>query len=170
MNENSVAVLIELLRRARVRGESVLILGIGNPLRGDDGAGPAVAESLAQEPKEKLFAAVAGIALENVTHLVARHQADLLILVDAVASESLAPGQWDFFPVEELDSICHTAHSLPLYLLVSLWREDRPGIDIRFVGIGIEAPADFATLSIPVEKAVKGICSLINQVWSVEIR
>ena len=69
-----------------------LVLALGNTLRGDDGAGPAVLERLASQPVpegvELLDGGLAG--LETALHLQHRRRA---IILDA-ADFGAAPGAW----------------------------------------------------------------------------
>jgi len=69
-----------------------LVLALGNPQRGDDGAGPAVLERLASQPVpedvELLDGGLAG--LETALHLQHRRRA---IILDA-ADFGAAPGAW----------------------------------------------------------------------------
>jgi len=67
----------------------VLVVGYGNPLRSDDGVGPAVAEALAADPR------LAGAEIRAEHQLTPElaldaSRASLLVLVDA--AEDLAPG------------------------------------------------------------------------------
>ncbi|MDQ4131357.1 MAG: hydrogenase maturation protease [Actinomycetota bacterium] len=73
----------------RRHGERLLVAGVGNPLRGDDGFGPAVADRLEglPEPVEVIETGIGGIAL--LQELMAGCEG--LILVDAV-DHGAAPG------------------------------------------------------------------------------
>ncbi len=77
-----------------------LVLALGNPQRGDDGAGPAVLERLASQPipdgVELLDGGLAG--LETVLHLQHRRRA---IILDA-ADFGAAPGAWRRVSLETL--------------------------------------------------------------------
>ena len=74
---------------------STLILGLGNSLRGDDGAGPAVIEWLSQRILPPGVEAVDGgtAGLDNVSMLMGHERA---IIVDA-ADIGQAPGAWARF-------------------------------------------------------------------------
>jgi hydrogenase maturation protease len=71
-------------------GEGVLVVGYGNPLRSDDGVGPAVAERLASDPR------FAGADVRAEHQLTPEHALDasnswLLVLIDA--AEGVAAGE-----------------------------------------------------------------------------
>jgi hydrogenase maturation protease len=74
---------------------STLILGLGNVLRGDDGAGPAVIEWLEQRALPAEVEAVDGgtAGLDIVSTLMGHERA---IIVDA-ANVGRAPGEWARF-------------------------------------------------------------------------
>jgi hydrogenase maturation protease len=70
----------------------VLVIGYGNPLRSDDGVGPAVAERLAGDPR---LAGAVVLAVHQLTPELAVDvsRASLLVLVDA--ADGLAAGAVD---------------------------------------------------------------------------
>lgn len=77
-------------RAAELPGSGVLIVGYGNPLRSDDGVGPAIAERLASDPR---FAGADVRTQHQLTPELALDAsgAQLLLLVDA--DDTLAPGE-----------------------------------------------------------------------------
>jgi len=88
----------------------VLIVGYGNPLRGDDGLGWHAAGRLAQTlgDEETMVLALEQLTLDLVDHLVA---SDLVIFMDACRSE--APGELTIQAVEADSPPCGTfAHHL----------------------------------------------------------
>ena len=72
-------------RPAKV-GRSIIIIGVGNPYRGDDGAGLAVARSL--RPRAPRGVAVLEQNGEPASLIAAWEGAEAVILVDAVSSGS----------------------------------------------------------------------------------
>ncbi len=77
-----------------------LILGLGNPLRGDDGIGPAVIEKLRTHPDlppyvDLVDGGTAG--LETAVLLQNRHK---VIVIDAAEMDS-PPGTWRRFTLDE---------------------------------------------------------------------
>jgi hydrogenase maturation protease len=139
--------LMELLARAQAGGQPIVLLGIGNEFRGDDAIGHLVAQGLAELELPGLRAFPVGIALENATHLVARHQAQVLLLVDAVSDLELPLGTWGFFEPEALGCFIHSTHSVPLSLFVSYWRKEIPGLEVHFIGVNIHGTATFKEVS-----------------------
>ena len=68
----------------------VVIVGIGNVLRGDDGLGPVLVERLKENAAVNCINA--GNALENHLGLISRNHPDTVLLVDAVHL-GLSPGE-----------------------------------------------------------------------------
>lgn len=131
--------LVQLLDRVAAGAATLCVLGIGNELLGDDGIGTCLARQLQEADLPGLCAIPAGIAPENAYGLVSASGASILLLVDAVAREDMAPGAWDFFDPDALDAAIHSTHSVPLSLFVRLWRGDIPGLDVQFLGINLGA-------------------------------
>ncbi len=139
--------LTGLLTRAKAAGQPIVLLGIGNEFRGDDAIGHSLAQGLEERDLPGLKAFPVGVALENSTHVVARHHAKVLILVDAVSDLEQPLGQWGFFEPEALDSFIHSTHSVPLNLFVSYWRKEIPELEVHFIGVNIHGTAMFKEVS-----------------------
>jgi len=125
-----------------------MLLGVGNRLSHDDGAGPFLAERLAGSD----WAAVdCGTSLENVGGIVERERPDLLVIADA-ARMGLKPGKVRRLPRRSVDRMLATTHGLPLSFFL-----DRLGSAANeIVLLGIE-PADLSFgegLSTEVREAV----------------
>lgn len=126
--------LRQVLGRARRRGDRILVLGLGNEMLADDAVGALVARDVADLGLgPEVLSVPVGIAIENAAHLVRRHAADVVVLVDAAAGLPRPP--WGFVAPSRLDTFCHSTHSVPLPLFVRIWREERPGARILFVGV-----------------------------------
>lgn len=92
-----------------------MLLGIGNPLQGDDGAGNYVA-GLFQ--KVGWLVLDCGTAPENFTGVVRKHSPDLLVLVDA-ADMGLPPGEIRVIPPEQIEDVGFGTHQLPIDQFIS---------------------------------------------------
>jgi hydrogenase 3 maturation protease len=109
------------------------LLGIGNPLRRDDGVGLWVAEQMQGSGWEVI---PAGPSVENSLGLLRRLAPALLVVVDA-AEMGLPPGSVRRLPIVEAERMLGSTHGLPLPFLLSMVR-DQVG---KIVLIGIQ-PAD----------------------------
>jgi hydrogenase 3 maturation protease len=97
-----------------MRGKTVIV-GIGNPLRGDDGFGPALIGRL--QGKTNLVCIDAGNAPENCLGRIAREEPDTLLLVD-VAQLDLEPGQYGVLQPEEILKCGLTTHDMSSRMLI----------------------------------------------------
>lgn len=98
----------------------VVILGVGNRWRGDDGIGPCVIDRLQGRTTALLFDC--GTAPENYVGLVVAARPDRLLLIDACAFGGF-PGEFRFFGREDIERIAAglvSTHALPIELTVAL--------------------------------------------------
>lgn len=103
-----------------------LILGIGNVLGGDDGAGNFVVQVINRRLKStdnqdrgnKIIAMDAGTAPESFTSIVRRYHPECVVLVDA-ADMGLPPGSVRLVPPERVQTLSYSSHIMPLTELIS---------------------------------------------------
>src|SRR5512143_4000926 len=104
-------------------GRSIILIGVGNPCRGDDGAGLAVARWL--RPRVPRGVTVLEHDGEPASLIAAWEGANAVILADAVSSGS-APGTIRAIDAAEtpldLDSFRHSTHSFGVAEAVELSR------------------------------------------------
>ena len=145
-----------------VKARPFLLLGMGNPLRGDDAVGHLLAADLEPLNKEGFQARAVGTSVENAMRRIRETAGGTLLLVDAVFDETLPEGDWAFYPSEQLDSVCHSTHSIPLSMLISYWQKEVPGIRVYFLGISIRSSDDMAPLSPVLQKTLQSLKSLVH--------
>jgi len=135
---------------------SKVVLGVGNRLSHDDGAGPLLAEAM----RDATWTAIdAGASLENLSGKVRAMAPDLLVIVDA-AKMGLPPGSLRRLPLESTDRMLASTHGLPLPFVLGRFR----GAARETVLVGIE-PADLSMgegLSPPVRTAVDRLRHLLE--------
>lgn len=107
-----------------------ILLGIGNPLNGDDGAGTYVA---GQFKKDGWITISCGTVPENFTGIIRKTRPDCLILVDAAAM-GLSPGDYRVIPRNRIADVSMGTHQLPLSIFID-FLADSAG---RIVLIGIQ--------------------------------
>ncbi len=160
------------LRRA-LRGR-VVVVGIGNPGRGDDGAGPRVARLLARQlspappPERGGDRIVAVIAAETTPESevgrIAELRPDAVVLVDAV-DFGAPPGSASLFVEADLTGRSGwSAHRPPLGLLMQ-YLAARTGARVLLLGI---QPADVgwgARMTEPVRAAAAAAARCLCR-WS----
>lgn len=97
---------------------SLMVLGIGNELGGDDGVGNHMVRFLNQQVdthgyEPPIHAIDTGTMPENYTSLIRRDCPDLLVLVDA-AEMGLSPGHVRLIHPERLKTVSFSTHGMPL--------------------------------------------------------
>jgi hydrogenase 3 maturation protease len=107
-----------------------ILLGIGNPLNGDDGAGIWVA---GQFRKDGWVSLSCGTAPENFTGVIRKTRPDCLVLVDAAAM-GISPGEFRIIPRHKIADVSIGTHQLPLSMLIDFLADSAS----RIVLIGIQ--------------------------------
>lgn len=108
-----------------------MILGIGNPLGGDDAIGAFVARRINKKLRRKVqnssqissalqdvISIDAGTGPEHYTSVIRKHRPDQLILVDA-ADMGLAPGSIRVLSPQKIQMVCFSTHRVPLSIFLS---------------------------------------------------
>jgi hydrogenase 3 maturation protease len=113
-------------------GEKILIITVGNSLRGDDGVGPLIAESLSSLT-EGLYCVDAGDRPESVYDRAVASDATRIIIIDA-AEFGAAVGEARIFTSDELPKTTLSTHTFPLSWLAALLEKDL-GCRVQFLGI-----------------------------------
>lgn len=127
--------VVDLIGEAR----SLVVLGIGNDLMADDGAGALIAEQLEkcqiQNKKFKMIVYRAGTTPENFTGPIGRIGPDLVLMIDA-ADMGRQTGQIAFLDPGDMGSLMHTTHNMPLSFLADYIKRTA---GCRVAAIGIQA-------------------------------
>ena len=97
----------------------VVIVGIGHPLRGDDGLGPALIDRL--KDRVRAVCLDAGSAPENYAGAVIREAPDTVLLIDAVHLER-RPGAWEILEEEEIARAGLSTHDLSPAMFIEYLR------------------------------------------------
>jgi len=116
----------------KLRGSKTLIVGIGNSLKGDDGAGPLICEQLRRAGVGADLVDV-GTVPENYIHPIIKKAPTNLIIIDAVDFEA-SPGTIRTFKPEQLNSSVFSTHTLSPRLFVDMIT-NQIEVDVYLVGI-----------------------------------
>lgn len=143
----------QLLKRLRGR---VVIIGIGNPLRGDDGAGCRAARLLLGTPHAHIFDAEE--VPENILGDVVSLMPNTLILIDSVAIDA-AVGTVALIEQGQIVNYHPTTHRMPIDLLMSYLKSET-GADIFLLGIQPHQVSFGASISPEVETS----CALLARI------
>ena len=100
---------------ARIQG-NVVIMGIGNPCRGDDAAGGLVARQIRDAPGVRVIDAQD--VPEDYLCLVVNHRPDTVVLIDSVDLDS-APGSIALLDKDQVAGYWPSTHRVPICLLMN---------------------------------------------------
>lgn len=153
--------MIEELQQ-RIQGKKVLILGIGNRLRGDDAVGSILAERLML--KVAIDIIDAGDVPENYLGPIEANGADLVLVIDA-ADLGANPGDISLVEMDKLKDVGLSTHSANLALLFKVIPADRRP-DAILVAIQPDQTETGLGLSRSVEIAIDGLEKLFVQLFS----
>ncbi len=129
----------------------VVILGVGNPLKGDDGAGSILAARLKGKSSFSVFDA--GVSPENYLDKIIKESPEAVIIVDAVDFQGKA-GEIRLFPEVEIKTVnLFATHNLSLKLIVDYLKNNLDS-DIYLVGIQPKTISMNMVLSEPVKLAM----------------
>lgn len=163
-----------LVSRAALVPPRVAVVGIGQTLRGDDGAGSAIARRLRARLQgvSAVLVLDGGPAPENQTGPLRRHRPALVILVDA-AQMGAAPGTLRWLAWEETHGMTSSTHTLPPHFLA---RYLMTLLGCQVVLLGLQ-PAD-TTLGAPFSPAVEaavgaataGLAAALRPLCTLEVK
>lgn len=143
--------------------EKLIVLGVGNELKCDDGVGPYIIKKLKEgivEDKDRLLFIDAQTVPENFTGKIRKETPTHLIIVDAC----LMGGEvGDMKVVDENDfaSIGISTHSMSLSFFVKYLQQD---CDFRIIFVGIEPESmDYAdNPTVKVEEAANEFINILK--------
>ncbi|GAG70834.1 unnamed protein product [marine sediment metagenome] len=115
----------------KLRGLTTLIVGIGNTLKGDDGAGPLVCQQLEGKTCAELIDTAT--VPENYIQPIIKKAPQNLLVIDAIDFGASA-GTISIFRPERLNSIVISTHTLSPRLFVDMITEAIE-VNVYFVGI-----------------------------------
>lgn len=141
-------------------GGKIVVVGIGNTLRGDDGAGSLVADRLAALYPGVVFDAAQ--APENYLAPVRRAAPGVVLLVDA-ADFGGRPGEVRIASIEDVEGSMLGTHAAPLSMFMRILKEDT-GADVHLLAIQAVNTGLGEGLSDHVAEAVDGLVSQLTAI------
>lgn len=138
-----------------------IVVGLGNPILGDDGVGWRVAQALSQESDLAREVEVDCLALGGLSLMERLVGYERAIIVDAICTREAPPGHVRCFPLEALPDPCtgHTtaAHDVSLQTALRVGRAMGAALPEEIIVVAVEAEHvyDFSeTLSPAIAAAV----------------
>lgn len=144
---------------ARIHGD-VVIVGIGNPCRGDDAAGSLVVRRIGDFPGARVIDAQD--VPEDYLCLVTRHRPDTIVLIDSVDLDS-TPGSVALLEKDQMKGYWPSTHRVPMCLLMDyLQRETHARIFL--IGIQPGQTDSWEAMSEEVTSSVVRIADMLNRI------
>lgn len=116
--------------QSHLRGRT-LVVGVGNPQLGDDGAGIVLVRKLSPYCSDCCLEA--GVAPENHLEPICRRRPDTVLFADAL-DMGASPGEWTILDPAWLDSNAVSSHALSLRTCAE-YIQRRCGAHCRLLGI-----------------------------------
>ena len=133
-----------------------ILLGIGNPLNGDDGVGIYVARRF---KKDNWISLACGTAPENFTGIIRKTRPSCLVLVDAAAM-GISTGEYRIIPRDKIEDVSMGTHQIPLSLLIDFLSDTVERIIL--IGIQPERTGTGEEISLPVRKGADRLLSVLS--------
>jgi len=137
---------------------AVVVMGIGNPLRGDDAAGSLAARRILGSPGVSVIDAQD--VPENYLLRVVNQQPDTIVLIDSVDMDS-APGAVALLDRDQIAGYWPSTHRMPISLLMKILGQETHA---HVIGIGIQpAHTEFLRpMSDAVAASVAYVAGMLN--------
>jgi hydrogenase 3 maturation protease len=142
----------------------VLVIGAGNSLKGDDGLGCVLSETLKKYGNIDVLDA--GVSIENYLGTIIKKKPDTIIIVDAVHFDAPA-GTIDIFEQPDFPVTHFSTHGMSLQFFFDMLHNE--GItNIILIGIQPESMDMGAEMSEPVKKAIVRLENVLRRVLELQ--
>jgi hydrogenase 3 maturation protease len=145
----------------RLRGKRTVILGIGNPLQGDDAVGPCLVDFL--QGRVEAILINAGEVPENYLSSIQAAQPEVVLIV--VALELGAEAGWmTIIDADRLRAIENFTRN-PGLAFLAVMIQDTTGAEVILVGVQPEATSFAAQLSVSVNRTLDSLEEMLVSVY-----
>lgn len=144
----------------------MVVLAIGNELRGDDGLGPLFANKLSQiaENSSDVIVIDGGTVPENFTGSLRKEKPTHVILIDAVEMNG-APGDIKFIEKEKISQFNVSTHAMPISFLIK-YLETTSSFEIILLGIQPKKMVLGEKITLEVENSVNNLINVFKKVFN----
>ncbi|MBS7623708.1 hydrogenase maturation peptidase HycI [Candidatus Bathyarchaeota archaeon] len=140
----------------------LVLAGVGNPLRGDDGLGVEVAARLAGRVPQDTMVVDCGTVPESHLGPISRYQPSHILFLDA-ADLGLRPGRVRLIMPEQITGLNVSTHNLPMSILTKYLR-GQTRADIAFLVIQPSNTGFGEDMSPEVVDSVRRVAELIERI------
>lgn len=137
------------------KDRTILFVGIGNPLKQDDGAGVYISSRIRETDRIKIL--IPEVSIENYVGKINSTDHDLLVLIDCVDMQR-PPGSYDLISVERVSDLTFNTHNISLKKLSEFFTKE-----LLILAIQPYTIAFGENLSYLVLEACNEIVELINE-------
>ena len=142
----------------------VVIVGVGNPIRGDDAVGPRIIELLESKPIDGVLLLNTESVPEAFTGKVEKFNPTHVLLVDAANFRGSA-GETKLITGEQIGGQAISTHSLPLNIFIS-YIENSLDLSVLLLGIQPVSIGLGEPMSEPLEAAAVSVADTLYQILS----
>ncbi len=143
--------------------DKIVVMGIGNEMRGDDGLGSILAQKLSMNLENKNIIVFDGKTVpENFTGAIKRETPSHLIFLDAVEMNE-APGHIRLVAKEEIANYSISTHAMPLSFLIK-YLESTTHAKIMLLGIQPKTMDLIYEISPEVQESLNYVLNLFNHI------
>ncbi len=138
---------------------------MGNDMRGDDSAGPIVAEKLASivDKNPNIMVINAGTVPENYTGLIRTESPTHIIFIDAVEM-NLKPGTLRLVQGHEIANYSISTHAMPLSFMIK-YLKSFSDADIILIGIQPKSLEMFDEISKELERGIEELMKDLQKIF-----
>ncbi len=149
-----------------LRGSKTVIVGMGNEIKADDGAGPRVCKLL--EGKISADIIDAGTVPENYIQRIIKKGPENLLVIDAIDFGGTA-GAIKIFESEQLNSVVISTHTLSPRIFVDMIRSELD-VNVYFIGIQPAQTQLGQSLSNEVSEAANQLAGVLFEIFGPEAK
>ena len=148
----------------KLRKSRTLIVGVGNTLKGDDGAGPILCQQLAGKTSAELIDAA--MVPENYIQQIIKKAPQNLLIIDAIDFSS-PPGTINIFKPGQLNSLVISTHTLSPRIFVDMITKEI-NVEVYFIGIQPAQTTLGQSLSNDITEAVRYLAEVLIEIFPLE--
>lgn len=142
----------------------VVLMGVGNPMRGDDGVGVAIIQRLQENPIPGVMLLNTETVPESYIGKVESHRPTHVLLVDA-ANFGGRPGDTRLIDSQHIGGQAVSTHSLPLTIFIT-YIEKSLGIKVLLLGVQPKTVAFGEGMTPELAEASKRIAETLRRMLS----
>lgn len=142
----------------------VVLVGVGNPIRGDDAVGPRVIELLEAKPLEAVLLLNTESVPEAFTGKVEEFKPTHVLMIDAANFKGV-PGETKLISGAQIGGQAISTHNLPLNIFIS-YIEKSLGVSVLLLGIQPLSIGLGEPMSEPVEASAVSVVDALYKILS----